>query len=81
MSPDKRKGSAAYWMDKFNQAQSYIHELSEKSIALEEVPGLFKVKKVKPAAEKQSVRVTCVYGSMRAKDVASQVKDIKRQED
>ena len=44
-------------MDKFkativsNQAQSYIRELSEKSIALEEVPGLFKVKKVKPAAE------------------------------
>ena len=64
-------------MDKFNQVQNYIRKLSEKSIALEEVPGLFKVKKVKSVAEKQSVRVTCVYGSMRAKVVASQVKDIK----
>ena len=78
LSPNKIKNSVEYWKDKFEQAQNIIRELSEKSIALDEVPGLLSVRKVKPADEKKSVRVTNVYGSMRAKDKASQVKVIKK---
>uniref|UniRef100_A0A7M5XKL4 Uncharacterized protein n=1 Tax=Clytia hemisphaerica TaxID=252671 RepID=A0A7M5XKL4_9CNID len=77
VSPNKRRGSAEYWKSKFEQAQNLIKDLGEKSIALEEVPGLLSIKKFKPATEKKSVRVTNVYGSMRAKDVASQVQVIK----
>eukprot|EP00111_Clytia_hemisphaerica_P010398 TCONS_00030366-protein len=64
VSPNKRRGSAEYWKSKFEQAQNLIKDLGEKSIALEEVPGLLSIKKVKPATEKKSVRVTNVYGSM-----------------
>lgn len=78
LSPNKIKNSVEYWKDKFEQAQNIIRELSEKSIALDEVPGLLSVRKVKPAAKKKSVRVTNVNGSMRAKDKASQVKVIKK---
>ena len=76
---NKRKGSAMYWKDKFDQAQSLIKEMAERSIQLEEVPGLLTIKKVKPNLQKTSTRVTQVHGSMRAKDVAAKVKDIKEQ--
>ena len=70
---NKRKGSVSYWKEKFDQAQSLIREMSEKSLQLEEIPGLLTFKKVKPNLTKNSVRVTQVHGSMRAKDVASKV--------
>ena len=66
-----------YWKEKFEQAQSLIRELNEKSIQLDEIPGLLTVKKIKPNLEKTSTRITQVHGSMRAKDVASMVKEIK----
>ena len=77
LSPNRRKGSAMYWKEKFCQAQDLIRELNEKSIELEEIPGLMVTKKVKPNLEKVSTRVTQIHGSMRAKDVAAIVKGIK----
>jgi len=47
-SPDKRRGSALYWKEKFESAQSLINELHEKSIQLEEIPGFMTIRKVKP---------------------------------
>ena len=55
--------------------------MAERNIVLEEIPGLLTVKKVKPDMEKASTRVTQVHGSMRAKDVASLVEDIKEQKE
>ena len=81
MSPsDKRKGSRDYWKFKFYQAQSLIREVAERSIQLEEIPGLLTIKKVKPNEEKKATpttRVTQVHGSMRAKDIAAKVKEIR----
>ena len=58
MSPcDKRKGSRDYWKAKFDQAQSLIREMSERSIQLEEVPGLLTIKKVKPNEEKKATQL------------------------
>jgi hypothetical protein len=53
----------------------------ERNVKLEEIQGLLTVKKVKPNIEKASTRVTQVHGSMRARDVASLVKDIKEQKE
>lgn len=78
---NKRKGSALYWKDKFDQAHKVIEDMAERNIQIEEIPGLLTVKKVKPNMEKTSTRVTQVHGSMRAKDVASLVKDIKEQKE
>ncbi|XP_047131973.1 uncharacterized protein LOC124811011 [Hydra vulgaris] len=39
--PDKRHSSASYWKSKFEQAMELIDELHEKSIQLEEIPGLW----------------------------------------
>ena len=79
VSPDKRKGSAKYYKRKYEQAQKIIEDLSERSIQLEEVPGLLTIKKAKPTLEKSSVRVTQVHGSMRVKDVVSKVREIKEE--
>jgi hypothetical protein len=62
VSPDKRKGSAEYYKRKYEQAQQIIANFSESSIVL----------------EKTSVRVIQVHGSMRAQDVITKVKHIKR---
>ena len=43
-----RKGSAMYWKAKFEMAQQLIHDCNEKSLRLEEMPGLLTVQKVKP---------------------------------
>ena len=40
-----RKGSAMYWKAKFETAQD---DCNEKSLRLEEIPGLLTVQKVKP---------------------------------
>ena len=83
MSPaGKRKGSASYWKDKFEQSQALIRDMAEKSLQLDDVPGLLTIKKVTPNPDKASTgttRVTQVHGSMRAKDVASKVKEIKEE--
>ena len=77
-----RKGSAMYWKAKFEMAQHLIHDCNEKSLRLEEIPGLLTVQKVKPKQlTKPSTRVTQVHGSMEAKDVISLVKSIKEQKE
>jgi len=59
-SPDHRNGFAKYWRAKFMQSQSLIHELNEKSLSLEEIPGLLTVEKVKPKLSKETVRCETV---------------------
>ena len=76
-SPDKRRNSAAYWKKKFHQAFGIIDELHEKSIVLSDISDFMTVKKVKPKLSKESVRVTQIYGSMKAKNVIEVVKEIK----
>ena len=81
LSPDKRRGSAAYWRDKFQQAIGIIDELHEKSIQLTEIPDFMTVQKVKPKLSKENVRVTQIHGSMKAKNVISIVKEIKEKKE
>ena len=76
-----RKNSAAYWKHKFEQSQALVEELSEKSISLEEVPGLMTIEKVKPNLSKQTTRVTQVHGSMQGKDVISLVETVKKKKE
>ncbi|XP_047127882.1 uncharacterized protein LOC124808783 [Hydra vulgaris] len=76
-SPYKRKNSAQYWKKKFERLQELIQELSEKSIQLEEIPGLLTVQKVKPKISKLTTRVTQVHGSMKGKNVLDLVKVIQ----
>ena len=38
-SPDHRKGSSKYWKETFMLSQTLIHELNEKSLRLEDIPG------------------------------------------
>ena len=80
-SPDKRKNSAEYWKAKFEASQDLIKELSEKSIQLEEIPGLLTVQKVKPKLSKTTTRVTQVHGSMKGKNVLELVQSIKEKKD
>ena len=80
-SPDHRKGSAKYWKAKFLQSQNLIHEMNEKSLALEEIPGLLTIEKVKPKMSKETTRVTQVHGSMHGKDVLKLVQEIKEKKD
>ena len=80
-SPDHRKGSAKYWKEKFMQSQSLIKELNEKSLSLEEIPGLLTIEKVKPKLSKETTRVTQVHGSMHGQDILKLVKDIKEKKD
>ena len=79
-SPDKRKGSAEYCKRKFEQAQQIILNLSERSLAFEDIPDLLTVKKVKPNP-KVSVRVTQVHGSMRAQDMIAKVQNIRKEKE
>ena len=76
-SPNKRRGSASYWHDKFQQAIGIIGNLHEKSIQLTEIPGFMAIQKVKPKLSKENVRVTQIHGSMKAKNVINVVKEIK----
>ena len=80
-SPNKRRGSASYWRDKFQQAIGIIDELHEKSITLTEIPGFMTVQKVKPKLSKENVRVTQIHGSMKAKNVINVVKEIKEKKE
>lgn len=77
-----RKGSALYWKTKFDMVQNLVRECNEKSLKLEEIPGLLTVKKVKPKQlTKSSLRVTQVHGSMEGKDVINMVRSIKEQKE
>ena len=51
--------------------------MSQKSLQLEEIPGLLTIEKVKLNQEKKLVRLIQVHGSMRAKDVVSKVEEIE----
>ena len=74
-----RKGSAMYWEAKLEVAQQLIYDCNEKSLRLEEIPGLLTVQKVKPKQLTKSS--TQVHGSMEAKDVINLVKSIKEQKE
>ena len=50
----KRRGSAQYWEEKFNQAMGIIDELHKKSIQLKEIPGFMTIQKVKPKLSKKN---------------------------
>jgi hypothetical protein len=71
-----RKGSAAYWKAKFEMAQQTIRDCDEKSIRLENIPGLLTIQKIKPKQASKSTRVTQVHGSMEGKEVIKVVKRI-----
>ena len=77
-----RKGSAMFWKAKFEMAHRLIHDCNEKSLRLEETPGLLTVQKVKSKQlTKSSTRVTQVHGLMEAKDEINLVKSIKEQKE
>lgn len=81
MSPaGKRKRSVTYWKAKFNQAQSLIWNMAEKSLQIKEIPGLLTITKVKPNQEKTSTTcVTQLHGSTCAKDVSEKMKAIEEE--
>ena len=55
--------------------------MSERSIQLEEIPGLLTIQKVKPKLSKTKTRVTQVHGSMKGKNVTDLVKSIKEKKE
>ena len=71
-----RKNTAEYWKWKLEQSQRIIQESHEKSLKLSEIPGFFKIDKVKLKAA-STYRVIQVHGSMEAKDVLKLVEGIK----
>ena len=78
---DVRKGSAAYWKAKFGMAQSIIKEASERSLKLNEIPGLLPIAKVKPKKTVENTRVTQICGSMEGKDVLKVVQSLKKKKE
>lgn len=73
-----RRNSAKYWMIKYQLANKIIQEASEKSLALNEIPGLLPIDRVKPKTDPtKNTRVTQIHGSLEAKDVLSMVESIK----
>ena len=58
-------------------SQALVRELNEKSLNLEDIPGLLTIEKVKPKLSKETTRVTQVHGSMHGQDILKLVKDIK----
>ena len=80
-SPDHRKGSTKYWKEKFMLSQTLIHELNEKSLRLEDIPGLLTIEKVKPKMSKETTLVTQVHESMHGKEILKLVKEIKEKKD
>ena len=54
LSPkNKRKGSASYWKETFDQEQPLIKEMTEKSIQFKKISGLLTIKRVKPNLKKK----------------------------
>lgn len=57
LSPkNKRKGSASYWKETFDQEQSLIKETTEKSIQFKKISGLLTIKRVKPNLKKNMTK-------------------------
>ena len=69
-----RKGSAVYWKAKHDQLANSL--LSPQDISIEEIPGFLQVKKVQSRAEKKSVRITQICGSLTGQQVIEKVKEI-----
>ena len=76
-SPDHRKSSALYWKAKFEKAAILVHELNEKTLDLEKVPGLLTVKNVKPKMSKKSNKVTNIHGSIMGKGILELSREIE----
>ena len=76
-----RKGSALYWKIKFEMSQALIKEANEKSLKLDEIPGLLPIAKVKPKKSVENTRVTQICGSMEGKDVLKVVENLKLQKE
>lgn len=74
-----RKNTAVYWKAKYMAAQALIEDVHEKSINLNEIPGLLTIKKITPKRNEVNTRVTQVCGSMEGKDMLKVVKSIKDQ--
>ena len=64
-----RKGSVTYWKEMFEMAQQTIHDCEERSIQLDNIPGLLTIQKMKPKQASKSIRVTQVHGLMEGKEV------------
>ena len=73
---DVRKGTAAYWKIKY---QNLKEATSPNEIDLKNVPGLLKIKTVKPKqdTEKQT-GVTQGHGSLHGSEIIKRVKEIKQ---
>lgn len=55
LSPkNKKKGSASYWKETFDQEQPLIKEMTEKSIQFKKISGLLTIKRVKPNLKKKT---------------------------
>jgi len=64
----------------YDQSQNVIKEGYDKSLKLDEVPGLLSFNKVKPKdIAKNNTRVTNVYGSMEGQNILQQVSQIKEE--
>jgi len=59
-------------------AQDIIKEASEKSLNLNEVPGLLPISKVKPKKAVKNIRITQICDSMEGKDVLKVVESLKK---
>ena len=56
LSPkNKRKGSASYWKETFDQEQPLIKEMTEKSIQFKKISGLLTIKRDKPNLKKKNM--------------------------
>ena len=66
-------GSLEYWKFMCQKYKEIIKEGYEKSLRLEDIPGLLTVNKVKPKdlQKTKNTRVTNVHGSMEAEDILS----------
>lgn len=76
-----RYGSADYWKSMYEQSQAIIHESYEKSLKLEDIPGLLTVNRVKSKElnKNKNTRVTNVHGSMEGQDVLKLVESIENE--
>ena len=58
LSPQNiRKNSALYWKSKFMSAQALIEESHERSVQLDQIPGLLTISKITPKKTEQNVDV------------------------
>ena len=77
-----RYGSSKYWQFMFEQSQKNIKTCYEKSLKLDEIPGLLTINKVKPKdLSKKSTRVTNVHGSMEGKDILERVEVLQKEKE